>query len=122
MHFFLLQFFNTVTSQQVNSNAETENQFHDDGAGTTPTQEYQIHHHRSFSTMCINAFTRSFSLLVFLKVVAPTNIFECEENALCTDHHRKHNGSPGCLDGPQKNQTAELDDGEEVHLPQGYMS
>lgn len=38
-----------------------------------------------------------------------------------TNHHRKDNGSLGGLDDPEKNQTAELNNGEEVHLPQGYM-
>lgn len=39
-----------------------------------------------------------------------------------TYHHRKDNGSPGGLDNPQKNETAELNYGKEVHLPQRYMS
>lgn len=41
---------------------------------------------------------------------------------LFTHHHRKHNGSLGGLDDPEQNQTAELDDGEQVHLPQGHVS
>lgn len=39
-----------------------------------------------------------------------------------TYHHGKDDGSSGGLDEPEQNQTAELDDGEEVHLPQRYMS
>lgn len=39
-----------------------------------------------------------------------------------THHHGKHNGSLGGLDDPEQDQAAELDDGEEVHLPQGYVS
>lgn len=33
-------------------------------------------------------------------------------------HHGENDGSLGGLDDPQQDQTAELDDGEEVHLPQ----
>lgn len=36
----------------------------------------------------------------------------------CSYHHWKHNGCLGSLDDPQQHQAAELDDGEEVHLPQ----
>ena len=39
----------------------------------------------------------------------------------CTHHHGKDDGSSGGLDEPEQNQTAELDDGEEVHLPQRYV-
>lgn len=41
---------------------------------------------------------------------------------LFTHHHRKYDGSLGRLDDPEQNQTAELGDGEEVHLPQGHMT
>lgn len=33
-------------------------------------------------------------------------------------HHGEDDGGPGRLDDPQQDQAAELDDGEEVHLPQ----
>lgn len=33
-------------------------------------------------------------------------------------HHGEDDGGPGRLDDPQQHQAAELDDGEEVHLPQ----
>lgn len=36
----------------------------------------------------------------------------------CFYHHGEDNGSLGSLDDPQQDQAAELDDGEEVHLPQ----
>lgn len=39
-----------------------------------------------------------------------------------THHHGKDDGGPGGLDHPQQDQAAQLDDGEEVHLPQGYMT
>lgn len=39
-----------------------------------------------------------------------------------TNHHGKNNGSFGGLDEPEQDQTSELDDGEEVDLPQGYVS
>lgn len=37
-------------------------------------------------------------------------------------HHRKNDGSLGGLDDPEQDQAAELDDGEQMHLPQGYMA
>lgn len=42
--------------------------------------------------------------------------------ALFTHHHGKNNGRLGGLDDPEHNQTGELDDGKEVHLPQWYVS
>lgn len=35
-----------------------------------------------------------------------------------SDHHGEDDGSLGGLDDPQQDQTAQLDDGEEVDLPQ----
>lgn len=37
-------------------------------------------------------------------------------------HHGKDNSSLRGLDDPEQDQAAELDDGEEVHLPQGDMA
>ena len=37
-------------------------------------------------------------------------------------HHGEDNGGPGGLDDPQQGETGELDDGEEVHLPQGHVA
>lgn len=45
----------------------------------------------------------------------------CPQRHRCY-HHRKDNGSLGGLDDPEQDQAAELDDREEVHLPQRNMA
>lgn len=37
-------------------------------------------------------------------------------------HHRKDDGSTGCFNDPEEHQAAELNDGEQVNLPQWNMS
>lgn len=36
-------------------------------------------------------------------------------------HHRKHDGSTGCLNDPEEHQATELDDGEQVNLAERNM-
>lgn len=44
------------------------------------------------------------------------------ESTLRTNHHGEDDGSLGGLDDPQQDQTAQLDDSEEVDLPQGDVT